>query len=56
MAKKGNRQLISLECSVCKSRNYLTEKNVINSKDKLSFNKYCKVCKKSTSHNEGKVK
>lgn len=56
MAKKGNRQLLNLECSVCKNKNYITSKNVINTKDKMSFKKYCKFCRKVTPHNEGKVK
>ncbi|MCL4367494.1 50S ribosomal protein L33 [Patescibacteria group bacterium] len=56
MAKKGNRQTIALECSVCKNRNYVTEKNVISTKDKISLNKYCNHCHKSTSHTEVKVK
>lgn len=56
MAKKGNRQLISLECPVCKNRNYTSSKNVINTKEKITLNKYCKKCRKSTAHNEAKVK
>lgn len=56
MAKKGNRQNFLLECSVCKSRNYMTEKNVISTKEKLAFEKYCKICRKTTPHNEAKIK
>lgn len=56
MAKKGNRQIFNLECSVCKNRNYLTSKNVINTKEKLAFKKFCKKCRKVTLHNEAKVK
>lgn len=56
MAKKGNRQIFNLECSVCKSKNYVTEKNVINTKEKLSLKKYCKKCRKATLHNEAKIK
>ncbi len=52
MAKKGNRQLIGLICSVCKNRNYTTSKNVINSKDKISLDKFCKSCRKVTEHGE----
>ncbi|OGE25804.1 50S ribosomal protein L33 [Candidatus Daviesbacteria bacterium RIFCSPLOWO2_02_FULL_40_8] len=56
MAKKSNRQLITFECSVCKNRNYLSEKNTNTTKDKVSLSKYCKSCQKHTSHSEGKVK
>lgn len=54
MAKKDNRQVFGLECSVCKTRNYITEKNVVNTKDKLNLNKYCKRCRKATTHSEVK--
>ena len=37
MAKKGNRQIFNLACSVCKNKNYLISKNTINIKDKLIF-------------------
>jgi large subunit ribosomal protein L33 len=52
MAKKGQRVLIALKCTVCKNQNYITEKNKLNTKDKLAFNKYCKHCRKVTQHKE----
>ncbi|RJR15312.1 50S ribosomal protein L33 [Candidatus Microgenomates bacterium] len=52
MAKKGQRIIFGLVCETCKSRNYITEKNKLNTKDKLSFKKYCKRCKKITLHKE----
>lgn len=52
MAKKGARQMYALVCTVCKSQNYVTTKNKLNTQDKLAFNKYCKRCKKSTPHKE----
>lgn len=52
MAKKTNRILIGLQCSVCKSSNYVTTKNKINDPEKLVLKKYCKVCKKTTEHKE----
>lgn len=54
MAKKENRQTLGLECSICKSRNYITQKNVVKTKNKLELNKYCKKCRKSTKHEEFK--
>jgi len=56
MAKKGNRQLISFDCSECKNRNYTSEKNTVLHKDKMAINKYCNHCRKHTLHNEGKVR
>ncbi|MBI2018890.1 50S ribosomal protein L33 [Candidatus Daviesbacteria bacterium] len=55
MAKKGNRQLFQLQCSVCKNRNYTQSKNTVNIKDKLTLSKFCKHCKKHTPHNEVKI-
>ncbi|MBI2011630.1 50S ribosomal protein L33 [Candidatus Daviesbacteria bacterium] len=54
MAKKENRQILGLDCSVCKNRNYITSKNTLNTKDKLRLNKYCKHCRKVTPHEEVK--
>ena len=34
---KGNRSIISLECTVCKERNYTTTKNRRKSQDKLEL-------------------
>jgi large subunit ribosomal protein L33 len=52
MAKKGNRILIGLTCEVCKNRNYISSKNVINTKDKVELSKFCKTCRKNTTHQE----
>jgi len=56
MAKKGARELVALICSSCKSQNYITERNKVNmdtkGKGKLQINKFCKRCKKYTSHKE----
>ncbi len=52
MAKKGNRILIGLQCSVCKNRNYVSSKNVINTKDKMTIKKFCAKCRKQTDHSE----
>ena len=56
MAKKDARQAVGMECTVCKNRNYITQKNTNTTKDKLSLNKYCKHCQKSTVHAEHKLK
>ena len=43
------------ECSVCKSRNYITSKNPAENKEKIVLSKYCKQCHKHTEHKEVKV-
>lgn len=52
MAKKGQRQLVGLVCSNCKSHNYTTEKNKTNSPEKLALRRYCRSCRKHTIHRE----
>lgn len=53
MAKKGNRLLLLLECTVCKDRNYITEKNKVNTPDKITeLKKFCQRCKTHTPHKE----
>jgi large subunit ribosomal protein L33 len=50
--KKGPRQHYGLKCTVCGNFNYITERNKVNTPDKLKLNKYCKTCKKTTEHKE----
>lgn len=58
MAKKGAREIVGMVCSVCKSRNYVTERNKVNMENspaqsgKLILEKFCSTCKKYTSHKE----
>lgn len=54
MAKVGNRQEKTLTCTVCKSQNYRTQKNVKNTTDRLELNKFCPTCGKHTVHKEEK--
>ena len=54
MAAKGPRENITLECTECKNRNYVTSKNKRNNTDRLELVKYCKFCKKRTTHKETK--
>ena len=52
MAKKADRVLITLACTVCRERNYHTEKNKRNDPDRLRLNKFCSRCRKHTEHRE----
>ncbi len=46
------RETITLACTVCKRRNYVTQKNKKNDPDRLELRKYCKWCRKHTPHRE----
>ncbi|HSX39092.1 MAG TPA: 50S ribosomal protein L33 [Candidatus Saccharimonadales bacterium] len=52
MAKKGNRILIALECTETGMRSYVTQKNKINTPDKLQLMKFNPKLKKRTLHKE----
>ncbi len=58
MAKKGAREIVAMVCETCKSQNYVTMRNKVNMQNskknmpKLILNKFCKICKKVTSHKE----
>ena len=54
MASKSQdvRPKITLACSECNERNYITKKNRRNTPDRLELQKYCPRCRKSTLHRE----
>ena len=56
MAAKGkeNRIIITLACTECKSRNYVTTKNTKNDPDRLERNKFCPRCRGYRPHRETK--
>lgn len=55
MAKsKFSINLVRLKCSECKRVNYYTHKNKKTFEGKLELKKYCKWCRASTKHIEGK--
>ena len=45
---------ITLACTECKQRNYITKKQKKKSPHRLEMNKYCRFCKKHTLHKETK--
>ena len=49
-----NRTIITLECTVCRNRNYTTTKNKRTMTDKLVLPKFCPHCRKHTEHKETK--
>ncbi|MBN2618611.1 MAG: 50S ribosomal protein L33 [Spirochaetales bacterium] len=54
--KKGAVELLALQCTECKRKNYTTQKNRRNVQGKLELKKYCKWCKGHVLHKETKIK
>ena len=52
MARKAVRMVITLECTECRERNYVSEKNRRNDPDRMRLRKYCPACRKHTEHRE----
>ncbi|MGL1901978.1 MAG: 50S ribosomal protein L33 [Fibrobacterales bacterium] len=48
------RDLITLECTECKQRNYNKDKNKRLQPSRVEHKKYCPFCKKHTLHKETK--
>ena len=48
------RDIITLACADCKRRNYSTTKNRKKSSERLEMSKFCRSCRKHTSHKESK--
>lgn len=48
------REIISLQCTVCKRKNYMTKKNKKNNAEKLEIKKFCSFDRKHTLHKEAK--
>ena len=54
MAKKGKRNVLNLAGTVCKTQNYVTEKNKLNDQERIELNKFCSTCRKVQPHKEVK--
>jgi len=50
----ANRVPVTLACTVCSARNYKTTRAVKPGMPPLELSKYCKTCKKHTTHRETK--
>ena len=48
------REIITLECTDCKSRNYTTTKNRRKHSERLELKRFCRRCRKHTGHREAK--
>ena len=54
MARKAGdaREIITLQCTDCRERNYTTEKNRRNDTQRLELRKYCSRCRVHRLHRE----
>jgi large subunit ribosomal protein L33 len=52
MPKSDNRPKITLACTECRRRNYVSEKNRHNDRDRIELKKYCRWCRGHTLHRE----
>jgi large subunit ribosomal protein L33 len=48
------RDNIVLQCTECKSRNYVTTKNKKTTPERLEFRKFCRRCRVHRAHKETK--
>ena len=48
------REIITLQCPVCKNRNYSTTKNKKVTTGRQEISKFCNTCRKHTDHKETK--
>ncbi len=49
---KAKENLVKLRCVECKNINYYTNRNKKKIKEKLELKKFCKFCRKHTTHKE----
>jgi large subunit ribosomal protein L33 len=47
--------IVLLQCTSCKNKNYSTTKNKKNTPEKLALKKYCRNCRKHVEHKETKA-
>jgi large subunit ribosomal protein L33 len=54
MASKGGekRVKVTLECTECRRRNYITQKNRLNDRERIELKKYCRWERRHTVHKE----
>jgi len=48
------REIITLQCSECKNRNYNSTKNKKKTTERLERKKFCPTCRRHTLHKEVK--
>ncbi len=48
------REMITMQCSECKEKNYTSTKNRKTTPDRLELKKFCPRCRKHQAHKEAK--
>jgi large subunit ribosomal protein L33 len=43
---------VTLECTECKRRNYITNKSTVNDRERIELKKYCRWDRRHTLHKE----
>jgi len=46
------REIITLQCTECKRKNYSTTKNKKTNTERLELKKFCSACRKHQAHKE----
>ncbi len=46
------REMITLQCTDCKRKNYTSTKNKTNNAERIELKKYCRWCRHHTVHKE----
>jgi len=54
MPKSDARPYVTLACTECKERNYITTKNRANQRERLELRKFCRRCNGHHPHRETK--
>jgi large subunit ribosomal protein L33 len=52
MPKNDNRPRVTLACTECKERNYITSKHRVNQRERIELRKYCPRCRTHQVHRE----
>ena len=52
MAKKGDRMVITFQCTDCRARNYHSSKNRRNDPQRLERRRFCSTCGNHRLHRE----
>ncbi len=54
MAQKEARVIITMACTECRARNYVTAKNRLKHQNRLELRKYCPTCRQHKLHREAR--
>jgi len=52
MPKNDNRPKVTLACTECKERNYITTKHRVTQRERIELRKFCSRCRSHQVHRE----